>query len=437
MPTHSVPELIKRKRDGGTFTAEEIEHLVYGVARGSVADYQAAALCMAIFFRGLDDAELVAWTAAMRDSGRTLDWKGAAGARVDKHSTGGVGDKISLPLAPIAAACGVGVPMLSGRGLGHTGGTLDKLAAIPGFRTDLSIDEMIAGVRAIGVAMGGQTADLAPADGMLYALRDVTGTVESIPLIVSSILAKKLAERLDGLVMDVKVGSGAFMKSHADAHTLAKRLVATARLDGCPTVALITAMDAPLGEACGNANEVRESIDVLRGGGPADVVELTLALAAEMLVLGRAAATLDDARAKARAAIASGAALERFQQLVERQGGDARVIDEPERLALASKRATVTAHGDGFLARVDAHAVGLAVVALGGGRAKKSDDVDPSVGVWVKRKPGDRVRHGDVVFEAAYRDDARWAAARHLLEKAIELAPQAPPPAPLILERIA
>ncbi len=431
-----IPELIKKKRDGGAFTTAEVEQLVYGVARGAVPDYQAAALCMAIFFRGLDDAELVAWTAAMRDSGTTLDWSEIPGKRVDKHSTGGVGDKISLPLAPIVASCGVGVPMLSGRGLGHTGGTLDKLESIPGFRTDLSIDEMMAGVRDLGVAMGGQTADLAPADKMLYALRDVTGTVESTPLIVSSILAKKTAERLDGLVMDVKVGAGAFMKTSEAARDLAVRLVRTANALGTRTVALLTAMDAPLGVACGNANEVEESIEVLRGGGPPDVVDLTLRLAGEMLALGGVAADPEAGRARAAKAIASGEALERFRELVERQGGDPRVVDDPARLPRARKRATVAAPEEGFLQSLHAEAVGLAVVALGGGRAKTSDAVDPRVGVRVLARPGDRVRRGDAVFEVHYEDAVRFEAARARLEGAVVLGPVPPAPAPLVLERL-
>jgi pyrimidine-nucleoside phosphorylase len=437
MAIPSIPELIKKKRDGGTWTPAEIEHLVIGVARGAVESYQAAALLMAVFFRGLDDAELSAWTLAMRDSGRTLDWRGVPGKRIDKHSTGGVGDKISIPLAPIVAECGVGVPMLSGRGLGHTGGTLDKLESIPGFQTQRSIDEIVAGVREIGVAMGGQTADLAPADKMLYALRDVTGTVESIPLVVSSILSKKLAEGLDGLVMDVKVGNGAFMKTLEDGRTLARRLVATARLAGCPTVALLTAMDAPLGEACGNANEIAESIEILRGGGPADAAELTLALASEMLVLGGAASTLEEARARARRAVESGAALARFRRLVERQGGDPRVVDEPQRLPAAPRRAEVKAPVAGFLRSVLAEKVGLAVVALGGGRARTSDAIDPGVGVRLLRKPGARVSRGETILEVLYRDTGSFEAARAHLEAGIEVGEAPAPERPLVLDRIA
>jgi pyrimidine-nucleoside phosphorylase len=436
VPFPSIPELIKKKRDGAALTPAEIEHLVIGVARGSVESYQAAALLMAVFFRGLDDTELAAWTLAMRDSGRTLDWPGVAGARIDKHSTGGVGDKISIPLAPIAAECGLRVPMISGRGLGHTGGTLDKLESIPGFRTQLSIDEITSAVREIGVAMGGQTADLAPADKMLYALRDVTGTVESIPLIVSSILSKKLAEGLDGLVLDVKVGNGAFMKDADSARKLATRLVAAARLAGCPAVALLTAMDAPLGEACGNANEIEESIAVLRGGGPPDVAELTVALAAEMLVLGRAAGSLGDARALAKRSIDTGAALERFRKLVARQGGDPRVVDEPSRLPTAPLRAPIKAPSDGFLTSAHAGKVGLAVVALGGGRGKTSDTIDPGVGVWIRRKPGARVARGEVIYDVAYRDPGRFEVGRRLLEESIEIGPAPSPAMPLIVGRI-
>lgn len=432
----SIPELIKRKRDGLRLSAAEIEHLVIGIARGYVEDYQASALLMAVYFRGLDDEELAAWTLAMRDSGRTLDWSREGVVRVDKHSTGGVGDKISIPLAPIVAACGVGVPMISGRGLGHTGGTLDKLEAIPGFRTQLTTEEIVAGVAEIGVAMGGQTADLAPADRMLYALRDVTGTVESIPLITSSILAKKLAEGLDGLVMDVKVGRGAFMKTIDGARELARRIVSTAKLAGTPTVALLTRMDDPLGEACGNANEIRESIDVLRGGGPADVAELTLRLAAEMLVLGGAAPGIEEGRLRARSAIESGAALDRFRTLVERQGGDPRVVDDPSRLPAAPGRTEIAVEEDGYLTHVDAERVGLAVVALGGGRVKMTDAVDPGVGVVVRRKSGARVRRGDVVFEVTYRDEGRLAEARRHLREALGVGPAPPPVPPLVLERL-
>jgi pyrimidine-nucleoside phosphorylase len=432
----SIAELIRKKRDGGVFSAAEAEHLVIGVARGYVEPWQASALCMAIFFRGLNDQELAAWTLAMRDSGATLNWSGVQGKRIDKHSTGGVGDKLSLPLAPIVASCGVGVPMISGRGLGHTGGTLDKLEAIPGFRTQLTNDELVAGVAQAGVAMGGQTADLAPADKILYALRDVTGTVESIPLIVSSILSKKLAERLDGLVMDVKVGSGAFMKSADDARLLARRLVDTAKLAGCPTVALLTNMDWPLGEACGNANEVRETLDLLRGRGPADARELTIDLAAEMLLLGSAATSIEDGRERARRAISSGAALDRFRKLVERQGGDARIVDEPGLLPSAPNRTAIAAPAAGFLQSMHAEKVGLAVVALGGGRMKITDKIDPGVGVLVKKKPGSRVERGDAIFEVSWRDRGRFEAARGYLESSIEVGDTPPPPVPLVLDRI-
>lgn len=432
----SIPELIKKKRDGGRFTPAEVEHLVIGVARGYVEPYQASALCMAIFFRGLDDEELAAWTLAMRDSGRVLDWTGVAGRRIDKHSTGGVGDKLSIPLAPIVASCGVGVPMLSGRGLGHTGGTLDKLEAIPGFRTQLSTDELVSGVRDGGFAMGGQTADLAPADKMLYALRDVTGTVESIPLIVSSILAKKLAERLDGLLMDVKVGAGAFMKTHDDARMLAKRLVATANLAGTPTVALLTNMEWPLGEACGNANEIVESIEILKGRGPADAVNLTIELASEMLLLAGVAPDSAAARARARAAIASGAALQKLRELIERQGGSARVVDDYKLLPTAPNSLEWKAPENGYITEMHAEKVGLAVVALGGGRAKFTDTIDPAVGVRVLRKPGERVSRGDVVFIIDWRETGRLEVAKRILEESLKIGAAPPAPVPLVLERI-
>ncbi len=334
----TLVELLATKRDGGTLSTSEITRLVASYMDGSFADYQMSALLMAIFFRGLDDAETVALTEAMLHSGRVLDLSSVAGVKVDKHSTGGVGDKVSICLAPLVAACGVPVPMVSGRGLGHTGGTLDKLEAIPGFRTDIPADRFAAIVRDVGTCMIGQTAEIAPADKRIYALRDVTATVECIPLIVASILSKKLAEGIDGLVLDVKVGRGAFMKDETRARALAEALVRVGTRAGKKVVALLTAMDAPLGVAVGNANETREAIDVLHGGGPSDLVECTLALGAEMIVLGGRAETIDAARAMLAKAIERGDGARTFERMIEAQGGDPRVVSDPSLLVIARRR---------------------------------------------------------------------------------------------------
>ena len=434
MPFPSIPELIKKKRDGAVLTAAEIEHLVIGVARGYVESYQAAALLMAVFFRGLDDGELTAWTLAMRDSGRTLDWRGVDGARIDKHSTGGVGDKLSIPLAPIAAECGIRVPMISGRGLGHTGERSTSSRRSPDSKPNYP--SRSSRPRSAGSeSPWGQTADLAPADKMLYALRDVTGTVESIPLIVSSILSKKLAEGLNGLVLDVKVGKGAFMKNAEEARELAKRLVATARLAGCPTVALLTSMDAPLGEACGNANEIEESIAILRGSGPADAAELTLALAAEMLVLGRAANTRNEGRALAKRAIDSGAALDRFRKLVERQGAT-RASSTSRRgsprppAAHASPPPTTDSWSRSTPKRWDWPSLRWAAA---GPRPTIRSTPGRRVGA---AQAGARVSRGETILEVAYRDPGRFEAARRLLDDSIEIGPAPAAIPPLILGRI-
>ena len=327
-----VVDVIAKKRDGGILSREEIAFFVDGVTSGTLPDYQASALLMAILIRGMDAQETAALTEAMVSSGIRVNLGDIPGTKVDKHSTGGVGDKTSLVLAPLAAACGVPVPMMSGRGLGHTGGTLDKLEAIPGFRVDLSLEEMKAALARTGCAMIGQTAQIAPADKKLYALRDVTGTVESIPLISASIMSKKIAEGIDALVLDVKTGSGAFMKTEADSRRLAESLVAIGNASGVKTEAIITAMDAPLGRAVGNALEVIECLDVLKGGGPQDLVDVSVELAARMLVLGKVAGDIGAAERQVRSAIGSGAGLERFRQIIEIQGGDPKVIDDYTRL---------------------------------------------------------------------------------------------------------
>src|SRR5438477_6163498 len=360
-------DLIRKKRDGGVLQAEELTFLAQGAATGAVADEQLAAFLMAVFFRGLDSVrELPAWLDAMLHSGRVLDLSAIPGRKVDKHSTGGVGDKISLPLAPLVAVCGVKVPMVSGRSLGHTGGTLDKLESIPGFTVDLSIARFAELVNRLGVCLIGQTGEIAPADRKLYALRDATATIESVPLIASSILSKKLAEGIDALVLDVKVGRGAFMKSLEDARLLARTMVDLCRSMGRGCAALLTSMDAPLGSAVGNAVEVQESIDVLRNRGPSDVRELTLRLGVEMLRFGGSADAVA-ARARLEKALADGSALRRFAEVIEAQGGDPRVVDDPSLLPQPRFRRDFHAGRSGVLPAMDAEQVGLAAVELGAG----------------------------------------------------------------------
>jgi pyrimidine-nucleoside phosphorylase/thymidine phosphorylase len=427
-------ELILRKRDGGRLSAGEIGALISAYTRGEIPDYQMSALLMAIFFRGMDDEELAAWTDAMLRSGEILDLSELPGVKVDKHSTGGVGDKVSLPLAPLCAAVGVYVPMVSGRGLGHTGGTLDKLESIPGFRTDLSVARFREILREHKTCLIGQTAEIAPADKKLYALRDVTGTVESIPLIVSSIMSKKLAEGIDALVLDVKVGRGAFMRRREDARKLAEMMIATGARMKTRVVAYLTAMDQPLGRAVGNSVEVVESIEVLKGGGPRDLADLTLELAAEMAALAGRAPDIAAGRALCREALASGAALRAFAGVIAAQGGDPRVIDEPARLPLAPVRSQIFAPRSGFISEVDALEVGLAAVEMGAGRAKKEDAVDPGVGILLEKKRGDRVEAGEPLATLYTRGPAEALSAR--IRAAFAVSEEPAPERPLILERL-
>ncbi len=431
-----IPRLIERKRDGGTLTGDEWRELITRFTAGEVPEYQMAALAMAIFFRGLATEELSALTDAMLNSGDRLHFAGEPRPRIDKHSTGGVGDKTSLLLAPMLAACGVLVPMMSGRGLGHTGGTLDKLEAIPGFRTGLSLAETEKQAREIGVAMIGQTAEIAPADGKLYALRDVTATVESIPLISASIMSKKLAEGLTGLVLDVKIGSGAFLPEPERALDLAKTMIALGTARGCPTVALITAMDRPLGVACGNALEVVESIMGLRGEGPADLMEVTYALGIEMLLLSGLDTDATAARARLEQTITSGAALARFRQMVAAQGGDASTVDHPERLPRAPVQLDVLADRDGTVMQAEPRTLGRAIIELGGGRRQVTDKVLPDVGLEVPVKPGGRVHRGDrlAVIHARSREAAESVLAT--VREAIPIGQQAVDPLPLIAWRV-
>jgi pyrimidine-nucleoside phosphorylase len=431
-------DIIMRKRDGGALTRDEIRFVVAGVTAGTLPDYQASALLMAILLRGMT-AEETAWlTDAMVHSGVRVDLQDISGVKVDKHSTGGVGDKTSLILAPIAAACGVPVPMMSGRGLGHTGGTLDKLEAIPGFRVNLSLDEMKAALRRTGCAMIGQTAQIAPADKKLYALRDVTGTVESIPLISASIMSKKIAEGIDALVLDVKTGSGAFMKTEADSRRLAESLVSIGNASGVRTEAVITAMHAPLGRAVGNALEVVECLDALKGRGPADLMEVSVDLAARMLLLGGVAADRAEAERRVHAAIESGAGLERFRQIIETQGGDPRAVDDYDRLPhmAGDHRRMLTAARAGFVTAIDAELVGRASVVLGAGRDRVEDPVDFAVGIVVTAAPGDEVRAGDPLLELHYRDSAKLDAALELARRAVVIGESRPVPRPLIVGEV-
>ena len=428
-------DIIVGKREGRALERAEIDFFVNGVTDGSWPDYQASALLMAIVLRGMTAEETVGLTDAMVHSGIRVTLDDIPGVKVDKHSTGGVGDKASLILAPLAAACGVPVPMMSGRGLGHTGGTLDKLESIPGFRVNLSLDEMRRALAVVGCAMIGQTSQIAPADKKLYALRDVTGTVESIPLISASIMSKKIAEGIDALVLDVKTGSGAFMKTEADSLALARSLVSIGNASGVRTEAVITAMDAPLGRAVGNALEVIECIEVLKGKGPADILEVSLELTIRMLMLGGVAADRDSAEAQARAAIASGAGLDSLRKIIEHQGGDPRVIDDYTRLPSAAGRHLIAPRG-GYLARLDAELVGRASVLLGAGRDRVEDAVDPGVGIMVLAKPGDQLAAGEPVLELHYRDAGKRDAAVALAARAVVMGEARPHVRPVLLGEV-
>jgi pyrimidine-nucleoside phosphorylase len=436
MVERTLVELIAAKRDGLTLADREITRVVTSFVDGGLADYQMAAFLMAVFFRGLTDSETVALTDAMLHSGTVIDLASVPGVKVDKHSTGGVGDKVSICLAPLVAACGVPVPMVSGRGLGHTGGTLDKLEAIPGFRTNLSVSEFARTVRDVGACMIGQTKEIAPADKAMYALRDVTATVESIPLIVASILSKKLAEGIDGLVLDVKVGKGAFMKDEERAWALADKLVRVGTRAKKKVVAVMTRMDSPLGRSVGNANETREALEVLHGKGPLDLVECTLVLGAQMLVLGGKAKDVTDATAKLRDAVESGAAVRVMEKMVEAQGGDPRVVADPSRLAMASEVVPVRAPRTGFVAGVDALLIGLTGVAMGAGRTRADQDVDPTVGIEIDAKPGTDVKAGDVVARLFVRTHHEGEVLAERVASAFSYADEAPPEAPLVMGHI-
>lgn len=429
-------DLIRTKRDGGPLERAALEWFVAGVTDGSLPDYQASALLMAIVLRGMTPDETAALTDAMVRSGVRVTYNGLSHLPVDKHSTGGVGDKTSIVLAPLAAACGAPVPMMSGRGLGHTGGTLDKLESIPGFRTGLTLDELRRSVASIGCALIGQTSEVAPADRKLYALRDVTGTVESIPLITASIMSKKIAEGIGGLVLDVKYGDGAFMKTEADARRLAQSLVATGELAGVRTEALLTAMDAPLGRAVGNALEIIESIETLKGRGPEDLEALSVEFSARMLVLSGVERDLARATDRVRKALSSGAGVDKLREIIHNQGGDPAVVDDYARLPAAPDRDVLAAPRDGVVAALRAESVGRAAVGLGAGRDRLDAAIDPAVGFIITAPVGTHVRKGDPVIEIHHRGGRGLAEARRLLEPALHIAHEAPPSRPLVLDRI-
>ncbi len=431
-----VPRLIERKRDGERLEPQEIRELVLAYAKGQIPDYQIAAFLMAVYFRGFDRSEMNAMMEAMLDSGRRLDLSRLPMSRIDKHSTGGVGDKTSLILAPLIASLGIAVPMMSGRGLGHTGGTLDKLESIPGFRTALTLSEAEKQVARIGCAMLSQTEEIVPADRKLYALRDATATVEVIPLIAASIMSKKLAEGLTGLVLDVKRGSGSFLPKLEDELELAKAMIDLGTAHGCPVVALLTAMDRPLGNACGNALEVAEAIAVLKGAGPPDLIEVTFALGAAMLVLGTVATTLEGAQVLMRDAISSGRALLKFEEIVAAQDGDAGVVRDPTRLPRARHQQNFVASRAGVVRTVEPRAIGYGIIALGGGRRNMEERIDPSVGFVITAKPGIHVTKGQTLATIHARSEADLAVGRSVLESAIVIADSAEPALPLVSHRV-
>ena len=429
-------DVIASKRDGLALSRPEIDHFIRGLGDGTVPDYQAAALLMAVVLRGMTDQETSWLTDAMVRSGDRVDLSDLPGIKVGKHSTGGVGDKVSIALAPVAAACGVTVPKMSGRGLGHTGGTLDKLESIPGFRINLSIDEFKAVLRDVGACIIGQTLRLAPADKTLYALRDVTATVESIPLISASIMSKKLAEGSDALVLDVKCGDGAFMRDVAAAQALARSMVAIGNAAGVRTEAVITDMETPMGRAVGNALEVVECLDTLKGAGPADLEQVVVSMAGRMMQLAGFEGDRAAAEAAARDAIASGRALERFARMVERQGGNPRVVDDPLLLPAAPDRAVARAPRRGVVAAVRAGVIGRACSLLGAGREQVHDAVDHAVGIIVLVKPGDAVEAGQPLLELHHRGGRGLEAALALCAEGVTVADLAPPPRPTILDEV-
>jgi pyrimidine-nucleoside phosphorylase len=429
-------DLIRKKRDSGEHTREEIDFLVSGYTRGDIPDYQMSAWLMASWIRGLSRPELAALTDVMLHSGQVLDFSDIPGKKVDKHSTGGVGDKTSLILAPIVAAGGLTVPMISGRGLGHTGGTLDKLEAIPGFNVNLSLEQFRHVLRQCGMGLIGQTAEVAPADKKIYALRDVTSTVENIGLICASIMSKKLAEGIDALVLDVKTGSGAFMKRTDDAVQLAEVMVDTGRRMGKMVVALITSMDQPLGRFAGHSAEVIESVEVLSGRGPDDLRALSIELSAWMFFLGQRTGSLAEGRRLADSLIASGQAKEKFKQGIALQGGDERVVDEPDRLPGARFHADVSVATDGYITATECEQFGIALAMLGGGREKKEDTIDPGVALQFRKRIGDPVKKGESLATIHYNADAKLAEAKSMIAASYVVGPEPPNEVPPLIRRL-
>jgi pyrimidine-nucleoside phosphorylase len=429
-------DLIRKKRDSGEHSREEIDFLISGYTRGEIPDYQMAAWLMAAWLQGLNRSELASLTEAMLYSGEVLNLARIPGRKVDKHSTGGVGDKTSLILAPIVAAGGLTVPMISGRGLGHTGGTLDKLEAIPGFNVNLSLEDFFSVLRECGMGLIGQTAEIAPADKKIYALRDATSTVENIGLICASIMSKKLAEGIDALVLDVKTGSGAFMKSEEDSVRLAELMVETAKRMGKKAVALITDMNQPLGRMAGHSNEIAECIEVLNGRGPADLVELSLELSAWMFFLGERTKMLEEGRHLAKEMIATGQAKEKFKQGIRLQGGDERVIDDPQLLPQARSHAEVPSVSSGFLTATNCEQLGIALAMLGGGREKKEDTIDHAVGLEFHKRIGDRVEKGEPLATIHYNSGTKLAEAKNLIGASYQIGDVARGKTPPLIHRI-
>ena len=429
-------DVIAKKRDGGELSREEIAFFIHGYVKGEIPDYQVSALAMAIYLRGMTPQETAWLTMEMEHSGDTVDLSAVEGVKADKHSTGGVGDKTTLVLAPIAASLGVRMAKMSGRGLGHTGGTIDKLESIPGLRTDLSRDEFLGIVRDIGLCIAAQSGNLVPADKKLYALRDVTATVESMPLIASSIMSKKLAAGADCILLDVKTGSGAFMKTLEDSCVLAKAMVDIASHAGKWAAALITEMDRPLGSAVGNALEVMEACETLQGRGPEDLTELCLELAAGILVMAGKAESLEQARSLAQGQIANGQAFEKFRQMVQAQGGDVSALTDYDALLAPVVRYEVRARQEGFLQSLNTEQCGIASVALGAGREKKEDAIDYSAGILLKKKPGDFVHAGDILAEFHAASETLCRDAEEIFQNALQYGEQAPQLRPLILDRI-
>lgn len=428
-------DIIIKKRNGGKLTRQEIEYIVDGYTRDTIPDYQASAFLMAVFFRGMDDDETLWLTEAMLHSGDSVDLSAIPGIKADKHSTGGVGDKTTLIIGPIVAACGVPVAKMSGRGLGHTGGTIDKLEAIPGFRTNLTPEEFVGNVREIGLAVAGQTGNLAPADKKIYALRDVTGTVDNISLIAASIMSKKLASGADAIVLDVKTGSGAFMKTVEEAAALARKMVDIGRGAGKKMMALLTEMDRPLGLAIGNALEVSEALEILKGKGPQDLKDICIELAANMLMLG-GKGPIDLCREMAVKAISGGAALKKFIEMVQKQGGDPTIAEDPSRLPQAPVKAEWKAEASGYIHSMQAEKLGMASLALGAGRRTKNDTIDPSAGIVLVKKTGDRIEKGEPLAILHTSDVSLIAEATGILNDALVIQAEPSEQRPLILGRV-